>query len=196
MDNDYSHATSRTKVSLDTGPDKNDHYDQICALSAQTINENFQALWDLRGNEMSPLNFKDGEHGDLTGKLLCPKVMIDPNQGTEASPCLHYLVRFGPGSSTYYNERQQVDMSGWVVAVSAALEEICVTPVEGDSQDTLDEKAAHREPIKAQFALTARGEDGKDIRHDLDAPIKIEPGEYAIHRLFVAISGQYITHGL
>lgn len=186
-----SHGTSRNNISLDTGPDKGDNYDQICALSVRTINANFDALWAFRPEEVTKIVFNDGEHGVMTAFMLAPRIKVDPAQEVGAPPVVHFSLRFDKESNIYYNLKQKVDMSGWVITVTASLEELCVTPIVGDDQDTLEDKLSALQPMKRTFILTGRGKDkdGGDVRYDLDQPIKIEPGQYGIHRLFAAISG-------
>ncbi|EJT77521.1 hypothetical protein GGTG_02628 [Gaeumannomyces tritici R3-111a-1] len=187
-----SHGTSRNNVSLNTGPDEDDHYDQLAAFSVQTINDNFDALWRLRpktpDDDVSKLTFSDGENGVMNAHLKAPRVMIDPNQEQAANPVIYFSVRFDKDSSIQYSLKQKVDISGWVLTVTASMEELCVTPVEGDDEDTIIDKKMHTDRMKRIFKLKGKGPNGTDVTYELDAPVKLKPGEYAINRLFAAIS--------
>jgi hypothetical protein len=184
-------GTSRNGISLDTGVEKDEHYDQICALSVETINANFDALWEIGPAGVQELVFNDGEHGVLTGTMLAPRLMIDPNQEREGDPFVLFSIRFGPKSNIYYSPKQSQDLSGWVITVKARLEELCVTPIVGDDEETVYEKKRHTKQMKKIFRLVGAGKDGQTKEYELDEPVKIQPGEYSIHRLFAAISGMF-----
>jgi hypothetical protein len=84
-------SLSRNNISLNTGDGPDQYYDEVCALSAHTINDNFELLFKQRP-EVKKLVFNDGRHGVMTATLLPPKIMIDPNQERAKNPEIYLKV--------------------------------------------------------------------------------------------------------
>ncbi|KAK3295312.1 uncharacterized protein B0H64DRAFT_459310 [Chaetomium fimeti] len=172
-------SVSRVNISLNTGDGQDQYYDEVCALSAQTINDNFEVLFKQRP-DVKKLVFNDGVHGVLKATLLAPKVMIDPNQEKAKDPEIYLQVAFEEGS-IWYSSKSEVSVSGWVITVSANLGHMVASAAHGDDDNTQFKKKRALGELKKTFALS-------EEHFVLDDPTKVEAGKYSIHRLFAALT--------
>lgn len=86
---------SRFTVSLRTDETKpNEYYHQICALSENTINKNFERLFAQRGDEIAKLKYFTGDikAGNLSAVLDPPRVTLQL-QNVD-NPQLLFRVRY------------------------------------------------------------------------------------------------------
>lgn len=84
---------NRNRISLNIqGTNGADYYDQICALSQQTINDNFKALFDQR-KDLVELWYKDkrGNNGVLDAILDPPQVKLQI--GSSDTPELYFEIQ-------------------------------------------------------------------------------------------------------
>ncbi|KAK2006250.1 hypothetical protein LZ32DRAFT_544368 [Colletotrichum eremochloae] len=157
-------ALTRNDVSLniDGAGETKEYFDQICALSAKTINKNFDILFKQRP-EIKELVYDNGDAGigRLEATVKAPRILIEPNQSTNTAP---EIIDKG---SIYYPGSPTVTIDGWVITV-----DIQEDDVRFPAEDALKEiQTTHIIP-----------------ESDPTKPIKMRAGEYSIHRLFAAIS--------
>ncbi|KAI0448400.1 hypothetical protein F5B21DRAFT_121905 [Xylaria acuta] len=173
---------SRNDISLDTGSEQgvSEYYDQVCALSAKTINKNFEALFAQRP-DIKELKYygEEAQVGDIVATVKAPRIMIEPNQEVGRDPVVYYSVRFDKGK-IYYKGSDPVKIDDWIITVAASLKRMIASTGKG-----MDEG----EGFKSNDALQDIKQTHELPEADPSNPVKMEAGEYSIHRLFAAISG-------
>lgn len=88
-------ALTRNDLSLnvDGSGQAKEYFDQVCALSAATINKNFDILFQQRP-EIKELVFDNGDAsiGMLKATVKAPRILIEPNQSTNTDPEIYYSI--------------------------------------------------------------------------------------------------------
>lgn len=91
---------TRENVSLETMPGQPDcYYDQICALSQQTINDNFETLFKQRSadpdTDLTIISWagEESHYGVLQATLLPLRIVIEPYPKEDGSPEIYYSLR-------------------------------------------------------------------------------------------------------
>lgn len=197
---------TREDVSLETAPgEAYAYYDQVCALSQETINKNFETLFKQRSekpeDDLSTISWEGDEahYGTITATLLPPRIIIEP-YSTESSPEIYFSLRyvsqksdlmvtaamvanptysFGPNSRIEYPGAEQVDVSNWVITVIGNLDEMTLNPNEHDDA---------KKHYETQAALGEVLKTFKFPEANPDKPEKMIAGEYSVFRLFASIS--------
>ncbi|GFP55827.1 hypothetical protein TASIC1_0005068500 [Trichoderma asperellum] len=188
---------SRFTVSLRTDETKpNEYYHQICALSENTINKNFERLFAQRGDEIAKLKYFTGDikAGNLSAVLDPPRVTLQL-QNVD-NPQLLFRVRFKSGILVVgKGEKNTIKLDGWEVTVSAFMNTMVASP---EHQNLTDKQIKGAIKAKAEleksydfYSPATIDEQNKARDPNVKETVvarKMKPGEYSIHRLFAAIS--------
>lgn len=175
-----------------TGTKPDDYYDEVCALSEKAINQNFERLFQMR-EKISLLTFWDGDEymPRIEAKMDHPKVILDFNNTVD--PALLFQLRIKEGK-IYLNsgDAKGTDLSGWEITVAAALSKMNAS---NDPEAPATDKSAFKAltktheflaPIDLDAVLAAQAGEA------LPEPVKMQPGDYSLTRLFASISCKFM----
>ncbi|KAJ5713547.1 uncharacterized protein N7483_010728 [Penicillium malachiteum] len=168
------------------------YYDQICALSEQTINKNFEKLFEQRKDDITQLKYYKGDISD--GKVMAvlnPPVITLKFDDVDAK--MLFRLSFKSGYVIVgKGERNQINLSGWEIAVPANLSTMVVNPPEAENLSKQERKLAnnsfHELQKTYEFHATATPEEQRPSNDKSPPRRMMKPGEYSIHRLFAAIN--------
>ncbi|TPX14889.1 uncharacterized protein E0L32_004998 [Thyridium curvatum] len=192
---------NRNRISLNIqGTNGADYYDQICALSQQTINDNFKALFDQR-KDLVELWYKDkrGNNGVLDAILDPPQVKLQI--GSSDTPELYFEIHIKSGNIRLAADQIQ-SINNWVITVRSHLFEAQVSPDRAFDEEAAAAASAALDEIKkshdvdaleaaikkAQDEAVAAAEKEASAPGGAKKPTPIKPGDYSIHRLFCVVA--------
>ncbi|ETS87118.1 hypothetical protein PFICI_00946 [Pestalotiopsis fici W106-1] len=199
-------AYNRNRISLNIQGTKGaEYYDQICALSQKTINENFKTLFKQR-RDLVELWYKDkrGSNGVLDAILDPPQVKLQ--LGSSDTPELYFEIHIKSGKIKFAADQIQT-INNWVITVRSQLFDAQVSPNSSLGDEATAVAAAQLEEIKKSHdvhklelaikkaqeeALAAAEKEASATGAPKPTPLKA--GDYSIQRLFCAIAqGQWST---
>ncbi|KAF7919315.1 hypothetical protein EAE99_008617 [Botrytis elliptica] len=168
---------TRYDVSLNTGSgdgSNKNYYDQVCAISQKTINENFVQLFNQREGlkQISYSTPTELGGGLLEASLLPPQVRVAFSG--DSTPEFLYEIHINEGYITWSPQRS-IKIDGWVITVKATLEDMAVTPQDDDDEDQEALRIDAMRELKKNYKINSKSKG-------------LKAGDYSIQRLFVAFS--------
>ncbi|KAI1840643.1 hypothetical protein JX266_013150 [Neoarthrinium moseri] len=162
------------QINTERNGDGFQYYDQVCALSQDVINKNFEKLF-ARRNDLAKVDWEgpNAAIGHIKGILLAPQVVLSLESATD--PEILYMLRFGKDSKIYFSSNSNIDISGWNIALTAKMKMMTAS---------VDPTLSKADQTRARDAMDELEE---IVEFDFERPTKLVPGEYSIHRIYAAI---------
>ncbi|KAF3916375.1 hypothetical protein ABW21_db0206232 [Orbilia brochopaga] len=169
-----------------------EYYDQICAISQETINKNFEVLFNQR-KDLVELWYKDisGDDAILEAVLDPPQIKLEI--GSSDLPELYFEIHFKTGQIKLAADKIQ-NIDNWVITVRSELFNSQVTPNPNHTDEEAALAAASLEEIKMSYniekitdAIKSANPAGPTPPAKKE-PTPLEPGDYSIQRLYCVVA--------
>ncbi|KAK6341643.1 hypothetical protein TWF696_008712 [Orbilia brochopaga] len=185
---------SRNQISLNIANTNGaEYYDQICAISQETINKNFEVLFAQR-KELVELWYKDirGDNATMDAILDPPQVKLQI--GSSDVPELYFEIHIKTGQIKLAADKiQKID--NWIITVRSQLFDSQVSPNPNHTEEEAEAAAAQLDEIKKSYDIGKIEAAIKNAQTKSAVapgskknPTPLEPGDYSIQRLYCVIA--------